>query len=117
VAWFQIVILERFARLAESRNETERATDFRGRAGALRQAIEEQAWDGSWYRRAYFDDGTPLGSQTNDACQIDSLVQTWSVIAGGDPQRARAAMQAVYERLVRDEDKLILLFWPPFDQT
>jgi cyclic beta-1,2-glucan synthetase len=117
VAWFQIVILERFASLAESRNETERVAEFRERAAALRQAIEEQAWDGAWYRRAYFDDGTPLGSQTNDACQIDSLVQTWSVIAGGDPQRARAAMQAVYERLVRDEDKLILLFWPPFDQT
>ena len=79
--------------------------------------MEEHAWDGGWYRRAYFDDGTPLGSAQNDECQIDSIAQTWAVISGaGDPERARQAMAAVEDRLVRDADKMILLFAPPFDR-
>lgn len=73
-------------------------------------------WDGAWYRRAYFDDGTPLGSATNDECQIDSLPQAWAVITGGgDPERAHRAIDAVQERLISWHDRLVLLFKPPFD--
>jgi cellobiose phosphorylase len=78
----------------------------------------QHTWDGQWYRRAYFDNGEPLGSQTNPECQIDSLPQSWSVISGaGDPARSRQAMQSVDQRLVRREAGLIQLFDPPFDKS
>jgi cellobiose phosphorylase len=84
----------------------------------LRRQIELHAWDGAWYRRAYFDDGTPLGSLGNDECQIDSVAQSWSVLSGaGDADRARAAMNAVYARLVRRDHALIQLLDPPFDNS
>jgi cyclic beta-1,2-glucan synthetase len=115
--WFMLATLREFAGLAERRGDGTRAAWCRERADALRAALEEHAWDGGWYRRAYFDDGTPLGSATNDECQIDSIAQSWAVISkGGDPERARQAMAAVEERLVRHEDGLILLFTPPFDR-
>jgi cyclic beta-1,2-glucan synthetase len=115
-AWFLLSMLPRFAEMAERRSDTERAGGWREAAGALKKAVEE-AWDGGWYRRAYFDDGTPLGSAGNDECQIDSLPQSWAVTSGaGDPARARDAMAAVEQRLVRADDGLILLFMPPFDQ-
>ena len=115
--WFMLATLREFAGLAERRGDGARAAWCRERADALRVALEEHAWDGRWYRRAYFDDGTPLGSATNDECQIDSIAQSWAVISGGgDPERARQAMAAVEERLVRDADGLILLFTPPFDR-
>lgn len=89
-----------------------------GQASLLRDHIEANAWDGSWYRRAYFDDGTPLGSSENDECQIDSISQSWAIISGGgDPLRARQAMVAVEKRLVRYDAKLIQLLAPPFDQS
>ena len=114
--WFMLATLREFVGLAERRGDGARAAWCRERADALRVALEEHAWDGRWYRRAYFDDGTPLGSATNDECQIDSIVQSWAVISGGgDPERARQAMLAVEARLVRDADGLILLFTPPFD--
>jgi cyclic beta-1,2-glucan synthetase len=116
-AWFQITILRRFADVAAGRGEGERAADYRERADKLRAAVEENAWDGRWYRRAYFDDGTPLGSAANDECRIDSLAQTWAVLSGAaDPERARQAMAAVDEMLVRPVEGLVLLFTPPFDQ-
>ena len=75
------------------------------------------AWDGEWYRRAYFDDGTPLGSANNEECKIDSIAQSWAVISGAaDPERAREAMRAVGDYLVRKEDGMILLLAPPFDR-
>jgi cellobiose phosphorylase len=115
--WFMLATLREFAVLAERREDGARAAWCRERADALRVALEEHAWDGRWYRRAYFDDGTPLGSATNDECQIDSIAQSWAVISGGgDPERARQAMAAVEERLVREGDGLILLFTPPFDR-
>lgn len=115
-AWFLITILGRFAGLAEARGETDRAERCREQAEALRLAIETEAWDGAWYRRAYFDNGTPLGSAQNDECQIDSIAQTWAVIStAADPARAAQALAEVDERLVRAEDGLILLFTPPFD--
>ncbi len=84
----------------------------------LRANIELHAWDGGWYRRAYFDDGTPLGSASNPECRIDSISQSWSVLSGaGDPARARRAMDAVDEHLVRREDRLVQLLDPPFDKS
>jgi cyclic beta-1,2-glucan synthetase len=115
-AWFLVTILRRFAELAGNRGDSARAARCREQAESLRAAIEANAWDGSWYRRAYFDDGTPLGSASNDECQIDSIAQTWAAISGtGDPERTRRALAAVDERLVREDDGLILLFTPPFD--
>jgi cyclic beta-1,2-glucan synthetase len=84
----------------------------------LRRALERHGWDGDWYRRAYFDDGTPLGSIGSDECRIDSIAQTWSVISGaGDPMRQAQAMRSVEEHLVRDDARLIMLLTPPFDET
>lgn len=118
LAWFYIACFTQFARIAESRNDSARAANWHQRADALRSATEQTAWDGAWYRRAYFDDGTPLGSVQNDACAIDSIAQTWGVISGAaSPVRASQAMKAVDARLVRHADRLILLFDPPFDKT
>jgi cellobiose phosphorylase len=114
--WFLLACLECFAQVADGRGDLERAAFCRQQAGRLRQAIEESAWDGAWYRRAYFDDGTPLGSAQNEECQIDSIAQSWAVLAGGDTERARQAMRSVEERLVKERDRLILLLTPPFDQ-
>jgi cellobiose phosphorylase len=116
--WFMLTTLRGFAALAQDRSDSNLATWCRDRAAALRDALEEHAWDGQWYRRAYFDDGTPLGSATNDECQIDSIAQSWAVISGAaDQARAREAMAAVQQRLVRAADRLILLFDPPFDRS
>ena len=115
--WFMFASLREYAGVAELRGDGARASWCREQANLLRLALEEHAWDGRWYRRAYFDDGTPLGSETSDECRIDSIAQTWAVISGaGDPDRARQAMMAVEEQLVRDTDGLILLFTPPFDR-
>jgi cellobiose phosphorylase len=84
----------------------------------LKTNIERNAWDGGWYRRAYFDNGEPLGSASNPECQIDSIPQSWSVLSGaGDPNRSRMAMEAVRARLVRTDRSLIQLFDPPFDKS
>jgi cyclic beta-1,2-glucan synthetase len=81
-------------------------------------ALDAEAWDGEWYKRAFFDDGTPLGSAENDECQIDSIAQSWAVLSGAaDRQRARHAMECVEARLVRRDDRLMPLFSPPFDRT
>jgi cellobiose phosphorylase len=115
--WFYVAVLKAFAELAGRRGDTPRATWCRERAEALRAALEANAWDGAWYRRAYFDDGTPLGSAQNDECQIDAIPQAWAVISGAaEVSRAQRAMAAVEERLVRPEGKLIQLFDPPFDR-
>jgi cellobiose phosphorylase len=115
--WFFVAVLKAFAELAGRRGDTARAAWCRERADALRAALEANAWDGAWYRRAYFDDGTPLGSAQNDECQIDAIPQAWAVLSGAaDPARAQRAMAAVEERLVRPEGKLIQLFDPPFDK-
>jgi cellobiose phosphorylase len=116
--WFMLTVLKAFAELADRRGDAGRAGWCRERAEGLRAALEAHAWDGRWYRRAYFDDGTPLGSATNDECQIDALPQAWSVISGaGAPDRGRQAMAAVEERLVDPAGKLIRLFTPPFDRS
>ena len=109
-AWFMLATLRDFAAVAEKRNDTARAAWCRKQADDLLAALEEHAWDGRWYRRAYFDDGTPLGSANNDECQIDSIAQSWAVISGAaNSARARQSMAAVQQRLVRENDQLLLL--------
>jgi cyclic beta-1,2-glucan synthetase len=118
LGWLLHASLTAFAGLADGRPEPERAANWRRHASALVASLERHGWDGGWYRRAYFDDGTPLGSASNDECRIDSIAQSWSVISGaGDPIRAARAMAAVEEHLVRRDDGLALLFTPPFDHT
>ena len=118
LGWFLHVNLREFARIADGRAEEKRAARWRQGAEALLTSLEQEAWDGEWYKRAFFDDGTPLGSAQNDECQIDSIAQSWAVLSGaGDPDRARQAMESVERRLVRRDDRLLLLFSPPFDQT
>ncbi|RPI61589.1 MAG: hypothetical protein EHM48_05400, partial [Planctomycetaceae bacterium] len=118
LGWFLCATLTRFAGICEGRNDQAQAAAYRQRADELRHAIEANAWDGAWYRRAYYDDGTPLGSAENKDCQIDSIAQSWAVLSGaGDPGRAIQAMESVAERLVHPSDQIVLLLAPPFDQT
>ena len=89
-----------------------------GSRGTLRANLEQHAWDGAWYRRAWFDDGTPLGSTASEECRIDSIAQSWSVLSGaGDPARTRQAMASLDQHLVRRDAGLVQLLDPPFDQT
>ncbi|WP_027147606.1 GH36-type glycosyl hydrolase domain-containing protein [Methylobacter tundripaludum] len=110
--------MSEFAGLAQARGDIEHAVAWRAHAAKLQAAVEAEGWDESWYRRAYFDDGTPLGSASNTECRIDSLAQSWGVISGAaDPERARLAMNSVREYLIQYGDDLVLLFTPPFDKT
>ena len=118
LGWFLHVTLTKFAAFAEARGEAPRARRWRDHADGLRIALERDGWDGSWYRRGFFDDGTPLGSAANRACRIDSIAQSWAVLSGAaDPKRARRAMAAVDEHLVRRDVGIVLLLTPPFDQS
>jgi cyclic beta-1,2-glucan synthetase len=118
LAWFLHGVLTAWAPVAVARGETARAQAWSAHAAALAAAVDREAWDGNWYRRAYFDDGTPLGSAENDACTIDSIAQSWAVMThAADPDRARRAMASVDERLVRRADRMVLLLTPPFDHT
>jgi cellobiose phosphorylase len=118
LAFFLYDVLKQFANLARSRNDLIFAERCHTQAEQLQKNIELHGWDGAWYRRAYFDNGEPLGSASNPECQIDSLPQSWSVISGAcEPQRTRQAMNAVDQRLVRRTGKIIQLFDPPFDKS
>jgi cyclic beta-1,2-glucan synthetase len=118
LAWFLIATLSEFADLAQARGDTGHAARWREHVTKLKIAVEAAGWDVSWYKRAYYDDGTPLGSAANAECRIDSLAQSWAVISGAaDPERARLAMNSVREYLIRYGDDLVLLFTPPFDKT
>jgi cellobiose phosphorylase len=118
LAWFLYENLQLFADLATERTDEEFARFCTEQAEQLRENIEANAWDGGWYRRAYFDDGSPLGSAKNDECQIDSISQSWAVISGGgSPSRVQQAMAAVDTRLVRRDARLIQLLDPPFDKS
>ncbi len=111
-------VLESFATLARERGDVTFAAQCLQEATTLSRNIEAAGWDGQWYRRAYFDDGTPLGSSENDECRIDSIAQSWSVLSGaGDPKRARTAMQSLDKHLVRREHGLVQLLDPPFDTS
>ena len=118
LAWFFYDTLVKFSQLCTRIGENERAMTYLDRAEELKKAIDTQAWDGAWYRRAYFDDGTPLGSAQNAECRIDAIAQSWGVISGAaDPQKARQAMQSLEQQLVKEEQQLILLYTPPFDTS
>jgi len=118
LGWLLHATLMAFATLADARRETAHAVTWRAHATALQASLEREAWDGGWYRRAWFDDGTPLGSAASDECRIDSIAQSWAVISGAaDPERAVRAMAAVDRELIRPKDGLALLFAPPFDKT
>jgi cellobiose phosphorylase len=142
LGWFLYATLVRFAPLCERAGDEEQAVAYRQQAHDLLQALSSHAWDGGWYRRAYYDDGTPLGSAVRRECQIDSIAQSWAVLSGaadgaietpagtfraatrsGGPSqalaeihgRAQQAMEAVADRLVRLDNQLLLLLAPPFD--
>ncbi len=116
LGFFLYDTLTRFASLARMHGDAEFAERCLVQAEELRRNLEQHAWDGAWYRRAYFDDGTPLGASTNVECQIDSIAQSWSVLShAGDPARARMAMNSLNERLVKREHALVQLLDPPFD--
>ncbi|MCI0434592.1 MAG: carbohydrate-binding protein, partial [Gemmatimonadetes bacterium] len=116
LGWFLVTVLNAFADVCQRRAQGALAEDYRREARVLTGMLE-LAWDGDWYRRAYFDDGTPLGSARNEECRIDSLTQSWAVLSGAaPPQRADRAMQAVRSHLVRRDAQLGLLLTPPFDR-
>ncbi|MGZ6312038.1 MAG: GH36-type glycosyl hydrolase domain-containing protein [Candidatus Limnocylindrales bacterium] len=118
LGWFLHTVMAAFAPIAEARGERSRAERWRAEMKGLRRALERHGWDGDWYRRAFFDDGTPLGSAMNVECRIDSIAQSWSVMSGAaNPLHAERAMAAVEEYLVRRGDGLVLLFTPPFDHS
>ena len=118
LGFFLHQVLTQFAVLARLANDAPFAERCELEAARLRLNIEEHGWDGAWYRRAYFDDGTPLGSASNAECQIDSIAQSWSVLSGAaEPARARLAMDALDQRLVRRDHALIQLLDPPFDKS
>jgi len=118
LGFFLYEVLMRFAELAQARGDLPFVERCREEVAALRRNVERHGWDGEWYRRAYFDDGTPLGSASNQECQIDSIAQSWSVLSGaGAPERSRLAMESLNERLVRRQDRLIQLLDPPFNKS
>ncbi len=115
LAWFLTVVLEDGANLCSRVGDAERAARFRARRAELVEAIEAHAWDGAWYRRAFADDGSPIGSAQRDEARIDLIAQAWSVLSGaGDPARAVTAMASAKEHLWRRDEKLFLLLTPPF---
>ena len=118
LGFFLYEVLTQFGAIARRRGDVNFADRCQHEAASVRRNIEDNGWDGEWYRRAYFDDGSPLGSASNPECQIDSISQSWSVLSGaGDPERARQAMNAVDKRLVRRDHALIQLLDPPFDHS
>ncbi len=118
LAFFLYDILLRFIDIAANRHDTGFANECKTQAEKLKDSIQKNAWDGEWFKRAFFDDGTPLGSHVNDECKIDSIAQSWSVLSkGGDKQYAETAMQSAYKHLVRKEEGIIQLFNPPFDKS
>jgi cyclic beta-1,2-glucan synthetase len=118
LGWFLIDVLDRFAVICGQKQDPEIAVHYRSLAREYAAAIEASAWDGAWYRRAYYDDGTALGSSQDAECQIDAIAQSWSVLSGaGLPDRSRQAMQSVLQRLVRPQERLSLLLTPPFDAS
>jgi cyclic beta-1,2-glucan synthetase len=122
LGWFLCTVLESYADLLENRTDAAEAagtaSKWRGHATALKAALEHSGWDGDWYLRAYFDNGSTLGSHVNEEARIDSLPQSWAVISGAaDPARAGRAMESAEANLVRERDRLVLLFTPPFDHS
>ncbi|PMR77904.1 GH36-type glycosyl hydrolase domain-containing protein [Billgrantia endophytica] len=118
LGWLLARTLALFVPFAEQRDHEEaRASRWRAHAASLREALEREAWDGQWYRRATYDDGSWLGAQDGDECRIDSIAQSWAVLSGAaEPQRAELAMRSLERKLILHDPGLALLFWPPFDK-
>lgn len=118
LGFFLFAVLQRFRRVAQARGDDDFVRYCSDASQLLQESLDAHAWDGEWFRRAWFDDGTPLGSQLSDECRIDSISQSWSVLSGAaDPQRARQAMASLDRHLVRRDHGLIQLLDPPFDKT
>ncbi len=118
MAFFLFAVIEEFIPCCERRGDGPRVRRLRDHQLRLRQALEGAGWDGGWYRRGYYDDGSPLGSSENDECRIDALVQAWSVLSGAAPrERAECALDAAERQLVSWEEGLVRLLTPPFDRT
>lgn len=116
LAWFLVATIDAYAGLAESRGDDARTERWRQHARQLRETVETSGWDGDWYRRGYYDDGTALGSAASQECRIDTIAQSWSAIAGAnDQQHVSTAMDSVQDMLIRADDGVALLFTPPFD--
>jgi cellobiose phosphorylase len=118
LAFFLIDVLQQFEKIAERRNDLQFVEKCREMKASLKDNVEMNAWDGQWYKRAYFDDGSPLGSHVNIECRIDSIPQSWAVLSGAAyPERGRQAMDEVEKHLIRPELELVQLFDPPFDKS
>ncbi|GAA0541340.1 glucoamylase family protein [Rhizomicrobium palustre] len=118
LGWFLYATLAAFRPLAKARGDTSHATRWQNHADDVQAALEQDGWDGSWYRRAYFDDGTPLGASANSECRIDSIAQSWAVISGAAaPARAAQAMASADEQLIRHDFGIEHLFTPPFNHS
>jgi cyclic beta-1,2-glucan synthetase len=116
LAWFLVAVMREFSTIAASRGDTARATHMAQEGRRLSDAVEASAWDGAWYRRAFFDDGSPLGSESSSECRIDAIAQSWSVISGaGDMVRARTALGQAEAQLCKTDPPMMLLLTPPFD--
>lgn len=117
MAWFLVDVLKRFAKLSEMTGLDDAAANYRLRAQEISAAVEEHAWDGHWYRRAWYDDGTAIGSSDSEEAAIDSISQSWAVISGAaNPERASTALNSAWEHLVLEDEKMALLLKPPFDR-
>lgn len=118
LGWFLLKAIDGMAPIARAEGDKDRAAKWEKHAEKVKRALEATAWDGSWYRRGSYDDGSPLGSHKSKECQIDSIAQSWSVLSGqGDESRSRTAMRSVDDRLIDEKLKLIRLFTPPFENS
>jgi cyclic beta-1,2-glucan synthetase len=117
LGWFLCATLKGFAKVCRDRGDETARARYMAHISTLSKSLEANAWDGDWYLRAFFDDGSKLGSASNSECRIDSIAQSWALISGaGDRTRSAHAMRQVEEHLLRPGDGLVLLFTPPFDQ-
>jgi cyclic beta-1,2-glucan synthetase len=118
LGWFAGATAMDFALLSEGRGDFENAKIWSERAQTLFTTVNDEGWDGAWYRRAFDDEGVPWGSAASQECRIDSIAQSWSVLSGGaPPERATAALRSVASMLIREDEQISCLLWPPFDMT
>lgn len=118
LGWFLATVLKEFIQVCELMEDYERANRYRQIISQLKEALEKNAWDGEWYIRAFFDDGTPLGSKENSECMIDSIAQSWSVISGiASAQRSKMALESLEKYLINEEEGIIALLTPPFSDS
>ncbi|WP_375706256.1 GH36-type glycosyl hydrolase domain-containing protein, partial [Bartonella sp. AA2SXKL] len=118
LGWFLGTTLQAFIPLAQKYRDNIRVKTWNAYLKRLKKSLEENGWDGAWYRRGYFDDGTPLGSKINDECKIDTIAQSWAVISQmASPERQKQAMASMLEYLWDEKGDLIRPFWPPFDKS